>query len=157
METKKEEKRIDGFFKVTISLKGAYALLEIFGGAALLAIAPATLTRFITLLTQSELLEDPRDYVANTLVHFSNQISLSTTTFVGLYLLLNGIIKVFLVWALLKNKIWAYPVSFVILGLFIIYQLYRLSFAFSLGLSFLVVFDAIVIWLIWKEYKNKLD
>ncbi len=157
METKIEKKRIDKFFKLAISLKGIYAHLEIITGAIFLFVSPIVVTQLIDTLTQSELVEDPHDFFANTLVHIGSQISISTTMFIGLYLILNGFVKVILLSALLKNKKWAYPLSFIILGLFVTYQVYRLTLVFSISLSFLIVLDSIIIWLIWREYKNKLD
>jgi uncharacterized membrane protein len=62
-------------------------------------------------------------------------------------------VKLILVAGLLRNRPWAYPASLVVLGLFIAYQLYRLSFAFSVGLVLLTVFDAVIIVLIWHEYR----
>jgi uncharacterized membrane protein len=62
-------------------------------------------------------------------------------------------VKVVLVAALLRNKLWAYPVSLVVLGLFIFYQLYRFSYTHSPALIALSVFDVLVIALIWHEYR----
>ena len=74
-------------------------------------------------------------------------------SFATFYLLSHGIVKLFLVAGLLRNKAWAYPASLAVLGLFIAYQLYRLTFAFSIALVLLTVFDFVVIWLIWHEYR----
>jgi len=60
---------------------------------------------------------------------------------------------VFLVVGLLGNKLWAYPVSLVILGRFIVYQLYRFSYTHGVGLIVLAIFDVIVMGLIWHEYR----
>jgi uncharacterized membrane protein len=35
---------------------------------------------------------------------------------------------------------------------FIVYQIYRLTFAFSIGLVALTVFDLVVAWLTYREY-----
>src|SRR6185437_15800009 len=103
--------------------------------------------------TQDELAQDPTDFFANFLLHTANHIAIGGQLFAALYLLSHGIIKIFLVIALLKNKLWAYPLSLGVLGLFIVYQVYRFTDTHSIGLVVLTVFDAIVIWLIWKEYQ----
>jgi uncharacterized membrane protein len=54
---------------------------------------------------------------------------------------------------LLRNKLWAYPASLVILSLFIAYQVYRFSYTHSVGLVVLTAFDLIVMVLIWHEYR----
>ena len=41
----------------------------------------------------------------------------------------------------------------VLLGAFIAYQLYRLSFDLTIGLSLLTIFDAFVVWLTWREWQ----
>jgi uncharacterized membrane protein len=54
---------------------------------------------------------------------------------------------------LIRNKLWAYPASLLVLGLFSAYQLYRFSYTHSVGLIVLTVFDVIVMELIWHEYR----
>ncbi|HXQ57128.1 MAG TPA: DUF2127 domain-containing protein, partial [Actinomycetes bacterium] len=67
-----------------------------------------------------------------------------------------GLVKVILVAALLKNQLWAYPWTIVFLGVFILYQVYRLSFQPSVGLVALTVFDAVIAWLTYREYRKQL-
>jgi uncharacterized membrane protein len=38
------------------------------------------------------------------------------------------------------------------LFVFIVYQIYRMTFAFSIGLFGLTVFDLVVVWLAYREY-----
>jgi uncharacterized membrane protein len=61
-------------------------------------------------------------------------------------------VKVALVVGLLKEKLWAYPASLVVMSLFVLYQLYRFSYTHGFGLIVLTVFDVIVMILIWHEY-----
>jgi uncharacterized membrane protein len=63
---------------------------------------------------------------------------------------------VILVAALLKNQLWAYPWTIAFLGVFIVYQLYRLSLKPSLGLTALTIFDSAIAWLTWREYRKQL-
>ena len=58
--------------------------------------------------------------------------------------------------ALLKNQRWAYPWTIGFLGVFIVYQLYRLSFQPSVGLTVLTIFDAAIAWLTYREYRKQL-
>jgi uncharacterized membrane protein len=58
-----------------------------------------------------------------------------------------------LVAGLLRNKLWAYPASLVVLGAFIAYQIYRYTYTQAFGLIALTVFDSIVMALIWHEYR----
>jgi uncharacterized membrane protein len=58
--------------------------------------------------------------------------------------------------ALLKNQLWAYPWTIAFLGVFIVYQVYRLSLKASVGLAALTIFDAVIAWLTYREYRKQL-
>ena len=64
--------------------------------------------------------------------------------------------KIVLVAALLKNKLWAYPWMIAFLGAFIVYQAYRLTFKLSFGLAALTFFDVVIAWLTFREYRKQL-
>lgn len=147
------ERRIREIFKISVLLKGADALIECMGGLALAIVSTSTITRLVNALTQEELIEDPNDIVAGHLLTLAQDFHVSTQRFYAFYLLSHGVIKVFLVIGLLKNKLWAYPVSLVVLGLFIVYQVYRFSYTHGYGLIVLTVFDVFVMALIWHEYR----
>jgi uncharacterized membrane protein len=147
------ERRIHQIFEVSILLKGAHALIECVGGLALAFVSTSAITGLVNSVTQDELIEDPNDFVATHLISLTQNFSLSTQHFYTFYLLSHGIIKVFLVIGLLRNKLWAYPASLGVLGLFIVYQLYRFSYTHGFGLIVLTVFDVFVMGLIWHEYR----
>jgi uncharacterized membrane protein len=140
-------------FRISIALKGVNAALEIIGGVALAAVSPAFILRAVALLTQNELAENPRDVIANYFLHAASHLSLSGQRFAAAYLFSHGIIKIGLVWALLKHKLWAYPLSIIVFGAFIVYQLYRFSFTHAPGLIALSLFDLVVIGLIYLELR----
>jgi uncharacterized membrane protein len=141
------------FFRTSVLLKGLDALLEIIAGVAIWILNPAQIVRLTTLLTHDELSEDPHDVVANYLRHAAGRLSLSSEHFMALYLLSHGIVKLFAVVALLKNRLWGYPLSIVVFGGFVIYQIYRFTLTGAIGLIALTIFDLVVIWLIWLEYR----
>lgn len=58
-----------------------------------------------------------------------------------------------LVAGLLREKLWAYPASIVVFGLFIFYQLARFRYTHSVELLLLTVLDVIIILLTWHEYR----
>lgn len=147
------ERRIHQIFEISVLLKGAHALIECIGGLLLVFVSTGAITSLVNALTQEELIEDPNDFVATHLLFLAQNFTVSTQHFYAFYLLSHGIIKVFLVIGLLRNKLWAYPVSLIVLGLFIVYQLYRFSYTHGFGLIALTVFDVIVMGLIWHEYR----
>jgi len=99
------------------------------------------------------------DPLCDRLIHLISSLSpdygdtIGTQHFYAFYLLSHGIIKAALVIGLLRNKLWAYPASLVVLGIFIVYQLYRFSYTHGFGLIVLTVFDVFVMGLIWHEYR----
>jgi len=72
--------------------------------------------------------------------------------FIVIYVFSRGFIKVFLIVGLLKKKLWTYPASIIVIGLFMIYQIYELFRTLSPWLLVLTVIDILIVWLIWKEY-----
>jgi uncharacterized membrane protein len=146
---------LDRAFLVGIALKGVDGVLEVVGGLLLLLVSPSTIDRITQAITQHELSEDPHDYLANHLLHATGELTGATLTFGAVYLLSHGVVKIVLVAALLRNKIWAYPWMIAFLIAFIVYQLYRMTFAPSIGLAGLTVFDAIVTWLTIREYQRQ--
>ena len=147
---------LDQTFEVGIILKGLDGVLEVLGGLLLLMVSPATFNRVVTSLTQHELSEDPHDILANHLLKTAHGLTGSAVLFGAVYLLAHGLVKVILVVALLKNQLWAYPWTIGFLGVFIVYQLYRLSLNPSVGLTALTIFDAAIAWLTYREYRKQL-
>lgn len=135
-------------------LKGADGIFETIGGGLLAVFGPSGVSRTVTFLTQHELAEDPSDALAGWLVRHSWRIGADTIHFAAAYLAVHGLIKVFLVAGLLRERRWAFPTGLAFLGLFLAYQVYRLLHQFSMGLAFLSVFDLAVILLVWREYRE---
>ncbi|WP_345764801.1 DUF2127 domain-containing protein [Diaminobutyricibacter sp. McL0608] len=153
MKAETQQHRVlDRIFVVSLILKGIDGVLELIGGVLLLVIPADKIGTFAQLITQHELAEDPDDLIANAIRHAAGGLSASATLFGAIYLLLHGIVKVVLVWAVLRNQLWAYPWMIGFLLVFIGFQCYQLVVGFSWGLVALTVFDAFVAWLTWREY-----
>ncbi len=127
-------------------------MLETFGAIALLKIDPQMMNRFMLAVLHQELSEDPQDFVATYLVRASQYFAGSGKYFASLYLLSHGAVKLVLVIALLRNKLWAYPLMIVTLALFVCYQIYRFALSHSVLMILLTLFDVVVIFLTWLEY-----
>ena len=146
------EKRIHQIFEIGILLKGAHALIECIGGLLLVFVRTDTIARLVAELTQEELLEDPQDFPATHLLRIATDLNVNGQHFYAFYLLSHGLVKTIIVVALLRNKLWAYPISILAFVFFIGYQLYRFSYTHGTGLIALTVLDVIVVALIWHEY-----
>jgi uncharacterized membrane protein len=146
---------LDRTFRITLVLKGLDGLLEMIGGVLLLTVSPASIEHVVRFFTAHELANDPHDFIASHLLHSASQLTGSATVYGGIYLLSHGIAKAVLVVLVLKDKLWAYPLLIALLLVFIVYQVYRLSYKLSFGLLFLTVFDLLVVGLTWREYRIK--
>lgn len=143
----------EALFLVGICLKGLDGALQLAAGAVLLSVSPQFILHAARFLTQGEIAEDPGDLVANALRHAAAHMSFATEHFMAIYLLVHGVIKFGLVWALLARILIAYPISILIFTGFIAYQMARFTHTHSLGLLALSGFDLIVIVLVWLEYR----
>lgn len=146
------ERRIHQVFLLSILLKGAHAVIECAGGIALALVSTDTIARLVDRFTQEELIEDPNDILATHLLGWAQDFSVASKHFYAFYLLSHGLVKLLLVIGLLKGKLWAYPASLVVFGLFIVYQLYRFSYTHGAGLIALTVLDLVVMLVVWHEY-----
>src|SRR4051812_41867788 len=121
------EKRIHQLFVVSVAAKGIHALIEIAGGLALYLFSSDAIGRWIDQIDKSEWL--------------ARHFPLTEQHFFAFYLLSHGLLKVVIVAGLLREKLWSYPASFAIFGLFIAYQLYRYSYTHEIALIALSIFD----------------
>jgi uncharacterized membrane protein len=141
-------------FEIGVILKGLNGLLELIGGTLLLVFPPTSLQRFVVSLTQNELSRDPNDFVATHLRSAAEHLSVGQQTFAAIYLLSHGVIKAVLVYALIKDKLWAFPWAIAIFAAFGVYQMYRYVYEPSGWLIALTVLDVIVILLTWAEWQR---
>jgi uncharacterized membrane protein len=148
-----EEKHIHELFVVSLWAKGLFALSEIIGGIAAFFVTKQFLLDIAVWVTKREFVEDPHDLVANLLLHGVQSLSIGMQAFAAVYLLVHGVIKLWLIIGLLREKLWYYPAGLAIFGLFIIYQIYRYTFTHSILLLLVTLIDAVVIGLTWHEWR----
>ena len=134
-----QEKRVHQIFVASVLAKGAHAVIEIVGGLLLYFFSADAITRWLDRIDRNEWLA--RHFHAN------------EQHFYAFYLLSHGLLKSVIVVGLLREKLWAYPASFVIFGLIIAYQLYRYTYTHDLMLIGLSIFDLFVIYLAAHEYR----
>jgi uncharacterized membrane protein len=146
------EKNIHRVFEVSLIFKGLFALMEILSGIAAYWVSQHALLELVQKITQHELADDPHDVVGNYLLHLAQNLSVSGQHFTAFYLVSHGVVKLWVIVGLLRQRLWYYPVAMVIFSLFIAYQLYRYSYTNSAWLLFLSAVDVAVIALTWHEY-----
>lgn len=150
---KPSEKALSWFFRFSLLIKAALASVEVAAGVAAYFVSYKALFHLVVYLTQGELAEDPRDFIANTLLREAHTLSLASHYFIATYLLIHGVIKIWLVIGLLQRRLRYYPVALVIFGLFAAYELYLFSASGSWWVFALAVLDLVIILLAWHEWR----
>jgi uncharacterized membrane protein len=148
-----QERRIHQIFDISVSLKGLHALFEILAGFALYLTSTEAIVGWLSRWSNRQIALERHDWIASHLLRFAEGFSVAKHDFYAFYLLSHGVVKLIVVVGLLKEKLWAYPASFVVFGAFIAYQLYRYSYTHDLSLIFLSIFDLFVIALAIHEYR----
>lgn len=150
MKRRLSEKTLHVAFEVSLWLKGLFALSEV---VAVYFVSQKFLLGIVLWVTKGEFAEDPHDVVANFLLHSAQNFSVSTQKFAALYLLIHGVIKLWLIVGLLQRRLSYYPAAIIVFTLFIAYQLYRYTLTHSIWLLLITVVDFVVVALTWHEYR----
>lgn len=143
-----KEKRIRLYFRRSILIKGAISFAEVVAGTLAFFIPTTFLSGIILNIAE----QVPVDFLSKQLISFSTELAVVSNTFLGVYLILRGLIKFGLIIALLRHKLWAYPWSIAIISMLISYQFYQMIVQFSWFIVLLTLFDLVVVWFIWQEY-----
>jgi len=141
-------------FWAIVLLKTANALFEVIGGIVLIFISAATINQVVHGLAQPELAEDPRDVIAHFILKYLGHISPASKLFAVAYLLVHGAVKLVIVMALWLKQLWSYPLAGVVFAGFIVYQLIRFAYTYSLAMIGLSILDLILILLLPPEYRR---
>ncbi|MDN4572719.1 DUF2127 domain-containing protein [Pandoraea cepalis] len=147
------EKRLHWVFETSLWIKALFALSEILAGVVAYFVPTQVFLSIVLRFTGNELTEDPHDAVATFLMHAVQHLSVGSQKFAAIYLLAHGVVKLWLIIGLLRERLWYFPVSMVAFGVFIAYQLYRYTYTHSIWLLLLSVLDLGVIALTWHEYR----
>lgn len=141
-------------FRIGVLIKGINGILEITAAAILFFVKTNLTLTLIQNALEQELVHDPRDFLANHLYAASQHITPNTITFIAIYLLVHGIINIIMFSGLWYNKKWAYPLSTLILSMFIVYQLSKFSKTHSITLLSVTLIDLTILFLLNSEYKR---
>jgi len=146
---------LERIYLLTIAIKGFDGLVEFIAGIIIL-VAPSWLHTFLAFLSgrASESSHEFIQDLAVDIAHVDTDITRSGMVVIILFLLIHGIVKLALVYALLKRILWAYPYALGVLVLFLIYQLYVCIAQPTFAMAFFVVLDAVIVYVVWAEWKK---
>ncbi len=145
-----QNKIIRNFFEATVFMKGAAGILEIAMGSLFLFLNKETIDNVFIFLTNLPIVSYSQ-HLTNYLERQAD-VAQDSQYFLASYFLFYGLLNIFLVVCLLKDKLWAYPTSIVFFSAFNLYLLYRFLLYRSGTTLFFVIFDIFFIILIWREY-----
>lgn len=151
----RERKILHDLFVIGVIIKGIDGLLELIGGIVLASVKSGSMFKIIQTIFQHEIAQDPTDLIANYFIRLSHSLSVSTISFIAVYLIIHGTIKIGLFSGLWYKKLWAYPLVGILLFLFVVYQLIRFFNTYSILLLFLTSVDILIIILLRFEYKRQ--
>ena len=144
-------------YKIGVAVKGFDGLVELIIGMALW-ISPALVHSALTALS-GELGEHQGhtiQFISNYVARLDGELARSGLSFLIFFLILHGIVKLVLVYCLLREIVKAYPYALAILGLFFVYQLYVFIVTPTIGMALFTLLDGLIIWLVWHEYRDLL-
>jgi uncharacterized membrane protein len=145
------------WFEAALVVKGIDGVLEVAGGFLLLFFPLGRLYELVTMATTRDLSNEPHDWIANSVRAAAEHLSSDTKLFASAYLLTHGAVKIFLVVALWRERLWAFPVALFFLTTFVVYQLYRYTHTHGISLLVFASIDVVVMWFVWDEYRARLN
>jgi uncharacterized membrane protein len=152
IETKQEEKQIYQLFKWSILIKGAISVAEVIVGTLVMFIPVSVIMWMANYIVENIFAGNTENFFAAEIISNAEALAGIGTLIIGAYLIARGGIKLGLIIGLLKNKLWAYPWSLIVIGLLVVFQVFELIKTLHLGIIFVTIFDLVVMYLIWREW-----
>lgn len=143
------------FFDAGLILKAANGVFELVVAFLVLVVPPDVILKMTVFITGGELSQDPDDPVMNAILQAAKAFTVRTHYLLALYLAAHGAAKVVLVWGILKEKKFAFPLFIAALGIFGSYETYRGLVRHEILLQILAAFDIILLLLTAREYRRR--
>ena len=100
------EKRLHWVFETSLWIKALFALSEILAGVVAYFVPTQVFLSIVLRFSGNELTEDPHDVVARFLMHAVQHLSVGSQKFAAIYLLAHGVVKLWLIIGLLRERLW---------------------------------------------------
>ncbi|MEI8135632.1 MAG: DUF2127 domain-containing protein [bacterium] len=141
-------------FWISLFLKGLDGALQLIGGIAVIFAEPGTLGktyRYFTRFLVGNRTQNPEAEFIKVTAH---SFGMNVEMLVAIYLLVNAVIKLLLVYGLLKERLWVFPAACIGFGLMFSLELYRISIHFYWGIFILMCISVFVITMVLLEWKK---
>lgn len=140
----------DFLFRVGLIIKGVDSGFEVIGGVLLMM--PMKVARFLAVLSHHEVYRH-HDVLAGRIDHLSDTIVTHSSVGEAAYLMVHGVAKVMLIYAIFHDRKWGYKGLIAVLSLFATIELIRAFTAREVMTGVLSLFDVVMVVLILKEYR----
>ncbi len=135
-----------------MAFKAFDGLLELALGILLFVFGPNGISRAAVWLTHEVSSDNMRSWLSDHLVRHTHAIGASSVEFAGVYLLVQGVVKLALAVALLREIRQLFPIGLGIMGLLVVSIGVEEVRHPSWGLHVLLVLNLLITFLIWREY-----
>lgn len=137
--------------RLGLAVQAIDGALEMGGGLLLLVTKPEALARWVRLLTQHELPENPAEFLPSLARLFARYLGGDLRSVAVVYLLAHGLAKLALAVSTLRGSLRAYPPMIAFLVFFASYAAQRGVRAGSVFLILAAIFNALVAALLWRK------
>lgn len=141
-------------FHLSMWWKIVYGGIRVVLGFVLLKLIGMPFNDIFYSLMSHEISTDATDVVFQFIYSILEDHSFTVTYFVASYLLFWGAMDIFLSILLLRHKIWAFPMTMILMSIFILYEIYRVIHTQSLILLTLIFLGFGILYVIDEEYKR---
>ena len=145
-------KTTDLLFRIGLLVKGVDAVFEVIGG--ILITTPTKLARYILVLSQHELYRH-HQVLSGRLDRLAETVAVHAHLGAAVYLIAHGAAKVILIAAIVRGQRWGYAGLMGVLSIFTLIEVTRAVAAQEVVTGALGLFDALVVVVIYKEYKQR--
>ena len=146
--------RLHLLFEIGVWTRGALAIFHLVAALGIYFTSTTSITNVLLSFASRELSEDPHDLLAHLLLRGAEHISQPGKDYAALFFFVSALINITLVVGLHTNKRGIYPIASYLISAFIIYQIWLFTNTPSLWLILFAVYDGIMIWLIYLEYRQ---
>ncbi len=145
----------ESLFRFIMVWRIIYSLFKIILGIILFKFIGTPISHLFYKIMGHKLMGDQFDFLIQIINPFMYHVSYKITYFLVIYLIFWAIIDIVLSIILLKHKLWAFPISILLMSVFVLYEIFRFTNTQSLILLWVIIMDIVLIWVIKGEY-NKL-
>lgn len=107
---------------------------------------------FIQKIMEHELTDAPTDVIVSAFGQAFNHQPVYITYFLAFYFIFWGVVDIVLSVSLLRDRLWSFNVSYLLIGVFVVYEVLRFTRTHSSVLLAVIVIDIVVLWLIRREH-----